>query len=114
MLSKNEQVIFSPCLYAFFYMLSLKLLHLKYFPQETKGYTHKLLLHSPFTVAWKLELLLTIRNDSRVKEKTGLCTDFASSCLTYLQCEGLHVTFKIILQVPVQGASCCHLLSGPG
>jgi hypothetical protein len=29
-------------------------------------------------------------------------------------CEGLHITVKIILQVPVQGSSCCHLSAGPG
>jgi hypothetical protein len=65
-------------------MLAPKLLHVKNLPQETKDYTHKLLLNSPLTVVWKLELLLIIKNDARVKEKAGLCTDFAPSCLTYL------------------------------
>jgi hypothetical protein len=64
-------------------MLAPKLPHLKYLPEETKDYTHKLLLNSPLSVVWKLELLLAIRNDALVKKKTGLCTDFASSCLTY-------------------------------
>jgi hypothetical protein len=38
-------------------MLAPKLLHLK----ETKDYTHKLLLSSPLTAVWKLELLLIIK-----------------------------------------------------
>jgi hypothetical protein len=65
-------------------MLAPKLLHLKYLPQETKDYTHNLLLSSPLTAVWKLKLLLIIKNDERVKEKAGLCIDFAPSCLTYL------------------------------
>jgi hypothetical protein len=59
MLSKNEQVSFLPVCMPFqhFYMLAPKLLHLK----ETKDYTHKLLLSSPLTAVWKLELLLIIK-----------------------------------------------------
>jgi hypothetical protein len=86
MLSKNEQVSILPVCMPFqhFYMLTPKLLHLKYLPQETKDYTHKLLLSSPLTTVCKLELLLIIKNDARVKENAGLCTDFALSWLTYL------------------------------
>jgi hypothetical protein len=86
MLSKNEQVSFLPVCMPFqhFYMLPPKFLHLKYLPQETKDYTHKLLLSSPLTAVWKLKLLLIIKNDAQVKEKAGLCADFAPSCLTYL------------------------------
>jgi hypothetical protein len=40
-----------------------KLLYLKYLPQETKDYTHKLLLNNPLTAVWKLELLLVIKDD---------------------------------------------------
>jgi hypothetical protein len=32
--------------------------------QETKDYTHKLLLSSLLTAIWKLELLLLIKNDA--------------------------------------------------
>jgi hypothetical protein len=81
-------------------MLAPKL-HLKYLPQETKDYNHKLLLSSPLTAVWKLEFLLIIKNDVQVKEKAGLCTDFAPSCLITFFCDGLHFTFKILLQVPV-------------
>jgi hypothetical protein len=65
-------------------VLTPKLLYLKYLPQETKDYTHKLLLSSTLTAVWKLEFLLVIKNDAEVKEKAGLCTDFDLSCLTYL------------------------------
>jgi hypothetical protein len=100
MLSQNEQLSFLPICMPFqhFYMLAPKL-HLKYLPQETKDYNHKLLLSSPLTAVWKLEFLLIIKNDVQVKEKAGLCTDFAPSCLTH--------HFQIILQVPVSGANCC-------
>jgi hypothetical protein len=85
MLSKNEQVSFLPVCMPFqhFYMLTPNL-HLKYLPQETKDYTHKLLLNSPLTDVWKLKLLLVIKSDVQMKEKAGLCTDFAPPCATYL------------------------------
>jgi hypothetical protein len=62
MLSKNEQVSFLP--FQHFYVLAPKLLHLKYLPQETKDYTHKLILYSLLTAVWKLNLLLIIKNDA--------------------------------------------------
>jgi hypothetical protein len=66
MLSKNEQVSFLPVCMPFqhFYMLAPKLLHLKYLTQETKDYTHKLLLSSVLTAVWEFELLLITKNDA--------------------------------------------------
>jgi hypothetical protein len=86
MLSKNEEESFLPVCIPFqhFYKLGPRLLQLKYFPQETKDYTHKLLLSSPLTAVWKLRLLLVIKSGVRVNEKAELCTDFAPSFLTYL------------------------------
>jgi hypothetical protein len=96
-----NRCLFSVCMpFQHFYMLTPKLLHLKYLPQETKDYTHKLLLNSPLTAVWKLKLLLVTKNDAQVKEKAGTLPQLVS--LTSF-CEGLHITFKIILQVPVSG-----------
>jgi hypothetical protein len=66
MLSKNEQVSFLPVSMPFqqFYMLAPKLLYIKCMPQETKDYTHKLILNRLFTAVWNLELLLVIKNDA--------------------------------------------------
>jgi hypothetical protein len=71
MLTKNIQVSFLLACMPFqnFYVLTPKLLHLKYLPQETKDYTHRLLLSFPLTAVWKLKNLLVIKNDAQVKKK---------------------------------------------
>jgi hypothetical protein len=84
-----------------FYWLAPKLLYLKYLPQETKDYTHKLLL-----INSKLELLLVIKNDAQVKEKAVLCTNFAPSCLTYLILWGSSCHFQNSPSGPCLGAKC--------